>query len=284
MLLYGCTQNRNSDNYDSPTSGSIRVAVDESLKPLIEAEIKAFEGIYRNASITPLYVSEAEAVRLLINDSVRLAIITRALTTDESRQIKAQKVTPHKSKVAREGVALIVNNSNPDTLWDMTKLKSVLGGATEKKVVFDNQNSGIARFVRDSLLRVPVMPPNSYAVETNEGVIDYITKDPNAVGLIGTSWISDRDDSVANRFLGSVKVVAIAYGDEHYQPFQAYIAQGYYPLTRDVIINSREARSGLGSGFTSFVAGDKGQRVVLKAGLVPVTMPIRLVEISRESL
>jgi phosphate transport system substrate-binding protein len=37
---------------------------------------------------------------------------------------------------------------------------------------------------------------------------------------------------------------------------------------------------GLGSGFLTYVANDKGQRVVLKAGLVPATMPVRIVEIT----
>jgi phosphate transport system substrate-binding protein len=43
---------------------------------------------------------------------------------------------------------------------------------------------------------------------------------------------------------------------------------------------SREARSGLASGFIAYVASDKGQRVVLKLGLVPATMPIRIVEVN----
>ena len=283
IVLFGCSGG-NQKVYDTPTSGTIKIAVDESLKPLIDAEIKAFEGIYRQSSISAVYVSEAEAVRLLINDSVRLAIITRPLTATEVRQIKLQKISPQHSNVAREGVALIVNPGNPDTLWDMAKLKSVLGGYDAgQKIVFDNQNSGIARFIRDSILHAEKMPANSYAVESNEAVVNYIARDTKAVGLIGTSWISDHDDSVANRFLQSIRVIAIENNNEYYQPYQAYIAQRLYPLTRDVVINSREARSGLGAGFTSFVAGDKGQRIVLKAGLVPVTMPVRIVEISRES-
>ena len=83
----------------------------------------------------------------------------------------------------------------------------------------------------------------------------------------------------ANSFLKTVHVAGISRDSAFYQPYQAYIAQKLYPLTRNVIIISREARSGLGSGFLTYVASDKGQRVVLKAGLVPATMPVRIVEI-----
>ena len=32
---------------------------------------------------------------------------------------------------------------------------------------------------------------------------------------------------------------------------------------------------GLGIGFSAFLTGDRGQRIVLKSGLVPATMPGR---------
>ena len=94
------------------------------------------------------------------------------------------------------------------------------------------------------------------------------------------AWVSDAEDSTANSFLKSVRVAGISLEEDPYQPYQAYIAQKQYPLTREVVVISREARSGLGSGFLTFVASDKGQRVVLKAGLVPATMPVRIVEIT----
>ena len=62
-----------------------------------------------------------------------------------------------------------------------------------------------------------------------------------------------------------------------YKPYQAYVAQGLYPYTRKVYIISREARTGLGTGFSSFVAGDVGQKIILKMGVLPASMPVRIV-------
>jgi phosphate transport system substrate-binding protein len=67
-----------------------------------------------------------------------------------------------------------------------------------------------------------------------------------------------------------------------YKPFQGYIADGSYPLIRDVFVICRESTAGLGSGFASFVAGDVGQRIILKSGLVPATMPLRLVHVKKD--
>jgi phosphate transport system substrate-binding protein len=67
-----------------------------------------------------------------------------------------------------------------------------------------------------------------------------------------------------------------------YKPFQAYLFYGYYPLTRTVYIILNDPRGSLPSGFTSFLTSDRGQRIILKSGLVPATQPIRIVHIKDE--
>jgi phosphate transport system substrate-binding protein len=68
---------------------------------------------------------------------------------------------------------------------------------------------------------------------------------------------------------------------EAYQPYQAYLAQEVYPLTRYVYTISTEPRSGLVTGFSSFVNGPVGQKIFLKSGLVPARNPIRIVKFSK---
>jgi len=90
-------------------------------------------------------------------------------------------------------------------------------------------------------------------------------------------------------FINKVKIAEIAPPDSsegtgsYYKPYQAYIATHYYPLWRTVYIISREARTGLGTGFASFVAGEKGQKIILRSGLVPASMPVRLVELKNQN-
>ncbi|HRG38720.1 MAG TPA: phosphate ABC transporter substrate-binding protein, PhoT family, partial [Bacteroidia bacterium] len=67
---------------------------------------------------------------------------------------------------------------------------------------------------------------------------------------------------------------------EAFKPYQAYIKTKDYPFTRSVFIISRQKRAGLGMGFVNFVAGNKGQLMILKAGLIPSIAPVRMVEIN----
>ena len=294
LVITGC-KDRDKDGkiLDTPTSGFIKIAIDESLRPLIDAEVSTFEALYQRAHIEPYYHPEAEAINALMKDSVRLAVVTRKFTADEKAYFKQIKITPTELDVALSAIALIVHRDNTDTLINMDQLKAIFQGKinlwsqlgsknkTGIKIVFDNPNSGLIRHLKDSIVHVDKLPPNTFAVETNGAVIDYVSENKNAMGLIGLEWISDKDDSLSNSFLKRVRVMSVAGDSTHFKPYQAYLALKYYPLARRITILSREARTGLGNGFMAFVASERGQRIVLKAGLVPVTMPLRVVEIDR---
>jgi phosphate transport system substrate-binding protein len=79
----------------------------------------------------------------------------------------------------------------------------------------------------------------------------------------------------------SVSKEDVATIENSFKPFAAYLALRKYPLVRDVYIIMSDFRGGLPSGFMGFATGEKGQRIVLRAGLVPGTMPTRLVKINQ---
>jgi len=62
------------------------------------------------------------------------------------------------------------------------------------------------------------------------------------------------------------------------QTISGYIAKS--PILSPVkCLHQPSAIFGLAHGFSSFIAGEKGQFIVLHSGLVPAAMPVRLVEI-----
>jgi phosphate transport system substrate-binding protein len=297
LTLFGCAdRDKKGNELDTPTTGEIKIAVDESLKPLFQAEIDGFEGIYNYAHIKPKYTSEKTAIDDLLNDSVRLAVVTRKLYPSEKQALDSAQIQGAQVLVAREAIALIVHKENTDSLITFDQLKKILSGDFSKwnqlnpksnlgdlQLVFDHAQSGIVRYLTDTL-HLSKLPPYCFGASTNEEVFDHVSKTKNAIGLIGLSWISDKEDPSANQFLKSITVMGISTNEDYLKPFKAYIALKKYPLSRNVYIISREARAGLGSGFISYVASDKGQRIVLKSGLVPATAPVRLVQIKKEPL
>lgn len=296
-IFLGCRdKDKDGKPLDTPTSGGITIAVDESLRPIVDAEIAAFMAIYKNAEIKAVYGSETASINSLLHDSVRLAIVNRPMLAQEVSVMKGQRISPSTVKVGTGAIALIVNKDNPDVSISLDQLRALFRGQVDQwnqidsgstlgaiKIIFDHDHAHSIRYMKDSLAKVPRLPANCYAVSSNGQVMDYVSRNKGALGIIGVSWISDNDDSETLGFLKSIQVMALSgkgktADHRFYKPYQAYIAQGLYPLTHPVYIISREARTGLGSGFMSFVAGEKGQRVILKAGLVPATMPVRVIQ------
>lgn len=284
------------ERQDTSTTGTISISVDETLQPIIESQVSAFEGIYRYASINAHYKAEGKVFDDLINDSTRIAIVSRKLNDNERAIFEQKKLTPRYTRIAIDAVALIVNNKNQDTLLTLNELRDILTGKVSSwnqinpgsklkniALVFDNNNSSTARYVRDTLMAGQPLPPTASATNSHAALIDYVAKNENAIGVLGVNWISDRDDTTSINFLKHVKVVGLSAEanpvntDSYFQPYQAYIAQGEYPLIRYWYIISTEGRTGLGTGFASYVASDRGQRIILKSGLVPATMPVRVV-------
>jgi len=300
ILLVSCSENKNSPT-DTPTSGIIEIAVDESFAPIIEAEINVFEGIYKDASIIPRYVPETDAVKLLLDDSVRLIVVSRDLTDKEKEYFESKKFFPKTVNVGKDGMALIVNNDNPDSIFTTEMISGILTGKIkfwneinpkrkkeEIKVVFDNPNSGTVHFAIDSICGGKEFSSQVYALNTNKAVVEFVNNNPLSIGIIGGSWISDREDSTCLSFLKSIKVASITRDNvvntqNSFAPYQAYVALRQYPYVRNINIIISEPRAGLATGFSSFVSCDKGQRIMLKYGLVPVNQPLRIINV-REDL
>ena len=297
LLLAASCNSRKNDRYtDTFTTGVIQVAVDESFAPVMAQEARVFENNYPLAGIVPLNVSETEALNLFLLDSVRVAITTRPLSSDEEASFEARKFFPKSMKIATDGIALIVNTANADTLLSIAQIRAILGGelttwqqlgrttpgADSVRVVFDNANSSTLRFMLDSICGGELVGAHLFAQKSNPEVIDYVARTPGALGIIGVSWIGERSDSTLIDFIDRVRVVSVssepvATAANSYKPYQAYVALGQYPLRRDILALLNDPRGALPSSFYTFLSSDQGQRILLKAGIVPATQPLRIV-------
>ncbi len=299
IILISCNQSPNYTYDETPTRGDIKIGVDESFRLLLDTEIFTFSAIYKYAKITPLYKNEYEVVNDFMNDSVKTIVTATKLTENQMEYLKSKSLLPKTYTIAIDAVAFIINRNNPDSLIQINKLKQIFSGSITKwdeidsknksgkiEVVFDNNKSANTRYFLERL-NLKKFPENCYSATTNDSVISYVEKNKSAIGIISVNWISENSDSISNNFLKRIKVVGMTSeldpeGMSYYRPYPAYIADKSYPFIREVYMITRETFRGLGSGFIWFVSGEKGQRIVLKAGLVPSTMPVRLVEMKNK--
>lgn len=261
---------------DSRYRGTIRVSADESFKPVIDEQVQVYESNHPGTRIMVDYKPEAECLKDLLVDSVRMVIVTRRATQEERDWIADSLRKAARSMViARDGIAVILHPSSTDTLLTMNDVKAILKGSFKKNLipVFDGvKATSTVRFIIDSVLRGDSLTPEAMAARSSEGVIDYVSKNPGVVGFIGVSWIGNPEDSSHLSFLKKVKVAnlqATDIPDSYVKAYQANIYLKRYPMVRDLVYILKENYRGLGTGFANFMSGGIGQIIFKRAYLAP---------------
>lgn len=261
---------------DTPDRGTIYVSADESFKPVIDSEIKVYESQHPDTRIIVTYKPEAECLKDFAVDSVRMIIATRGYSkAEEDFMVDSMKVAPEKMVVALDAIAVIVNPKSPDSLFTMEDIRKILTGTYKKDLlpVFDNtKETSTVRFIIDSVLHGQSLTPKAVAAQSSPEVISYISKNANAIGFIGVSWVGDKDDSTQVGFLKKVKMAQLESVDipgNYVLPVQANIYTRRYPMIRDITYILKENYRGLGHGFANFLSGEKGQLIFKRAYLLP---------------
>ena len=279
IFLAGCNDSAQPDTRDTTTSGTIHISVDETFRPVIDSQIKVFESQFPQAKVIVHYKPEAECLRDLSQDSIRMVIVTRGLTEKEEKILTdTLSYKPTYGPIAFDAIAVIVSNQSTDTAFTMQDLRSMVKGTSgyKYKVLLDGVSAtSTVRYVVDSLLAGAALSQNVVAAKSSEAVIDLVSKNNDVIGLIGVSWIGNKDDPQQGSFLQRVKIAAIECNGcqgTYVKPYQANIALARYPMIRPLYYILKENYDGLGSGFKNFLIYEKGQLIFKRAYLLPSRM------------
>ena len=278
-ILFSCGEDTSVPKVtDTLTSGSINISVDETYKPIMDEELKVFMSTYPEAKITVSYKPEADVIKDYLTGKTKLVIVSRELTEEEKKYCLENRNVPSSLVLAKDAVAVVLNKNARDTAFSKLQLRGIVGGQYQQKytVVFDNAGSSTLKFINDSIMKGEPLSKNLYAAKGNQEVIQYVMKNPEAIGFVGLSYISDTMDSTAERFSTNVRIAGILNDStqQFYQPYQADIALKLYPLVRKMNYIKNETYPGLATGFSNFLASDVGQLIMGKARLVPMRMSI----------
>ena len=283
FLFVMCNQKeQKKSDKESILKGSTTIFVDETLTPIIEDQVAVFESNYE-AKIKLVSKSESETVISLFKQKSAIAILTRNLTSKESKIFEQKKITPKITKFATDAIAFISNKSSNDTLIDLKNVVGFMQGkpsGTIQGLVFDNPNSSTVRYMNSLAGIQSITEKGVYSFKTNEEVIKFVAQNKGMIGVVGVNWLYQPMPEM-KKFVDKVNVLSVKglTGENYYAPSQNNIAEGKYPLARDLYIINGQGYSGLGMGFASFVAGDIGQRIILKSGLLPVRIPGRRINV-----
>ena len=288
-LLHACGSKPNPEQEEAYQKAACYFVADESFYPILDEELYYFTTQTLD-SITPVYINEQDAVKQVMKLETWLAFTTRQFTQKERQNLIDRKYMPRAIPIAYDGLAIIVNNANPDSCITVNDFARILKGEIsawkelypnsklgEIDVVFDNPLSSTVRWCVDSILGgQQFSAKNIGAVQTSAAVIDYVEKHENALGIIGSNWLNDKRDTTNVTFKKNISVMGVskmktAEKYNSWKPYQYYLYNGNYPLRRTIYALLNDTRNGIPSSFTHFIQLPKGQKIILRAGLLPQT-------------
>ncbi|WP_207421942.1 PstS family phosphate ABC transporter substrate-binding protein [Desertivirga brevis] len=282
FILMSCQNKSDKKSVEeTAVSGSTQIVVDESLVPIVQDQYDVFSNSYQSATIKFIFQPENKLLTTFLSNQVNIAIMTRALLPQEAKVFESKKIKIRMNRFAVDAIALIVNRGTEDSTITVDELIATMQGKSKRvKLVFDNANSSTVRYLKE-VAKVEQLPTAGiYALTSNSEVIKYVHNNKGAIGVIGVNWIKSPGSEVRD-LVKDIKILKVKNlqglpgGDSFYKPSQSNLALGLYPLSRNLYIINCQGTPGLGTGFASFLASERGQRIVLRSGLLPDSLPSR---------
>ena len=284
FLAISCNKSADATQ-ETILKGNATLLVDATLMPVMEDQVQIFESRYE-ATIKMNAQSETEVIQSLVKDTSSIAVLSRKLNADEMKIFANRKIIPKITPIAIDAVTLITNKNSNDTLVDIRDVIDFMNGNSSPKIkglVFDNPNSSTVRYMNTLAGLTSIPQKGVFSFGTNNEVIKFVSQNEGMIGVVGLNWLTQPRPEM-QPYVDKVAVLSVRGKNQNdfYAPDQNNIAEGKYPLTRELYIVNCQGFSGLGMGFASFVAGDIGQRIILKSGLLPYKVPPRKLSIRNQ--
>ncbi len=214
----------------------------------------------------------------LISGTCDIAMSSRKIKDKEIALAEAKGITPKEITVGMDGLAVVINPSNPVNNLTTAQMAGIftgkivnwkeVGGKDERIVVLSREvNSGTHVYFKEHVLRgndpksTEEFSPKALMLTSSQAIADEVAGNPAAIGYYGMGYISDKQKPVA---------VAAATGDEYVAPTIENVINGKYPISRPLFLYTNGEPEGLVKRFVDFAFSEEGQRIVLETDFVPV--------------
>ena len=285
-----CSYLRQPAAPDAEHIDSITVYCDEAFKFLIDQEIRIYEFEQSDKHIHVVYAPEAEVLKRLFTDRSSVVIVGRRLRDQEKKDLlHLSNIQPEERVFATDAVAIIANRSlDRDTIPYSEVLSLLTNKSNKYDLVFEGNGSGVVNYMFSQIAHASVRP-SAYAAGNLGELVAYLQKDHKGIGFIPFERISGENDTAARSLLKKVKVLYVSRPDSTGRivastACQSEIADGSYPLDRPINFISHSMEQKVGTGFVNFLNTEQSGRIILKAGLVPVIMPQRIINVSTDAI
>lgn len=295
VALVGCAKQPGSDI----RTGALQVLATDAYLPLVRQEAEEYQHIYTSAAVQVLGMTTRDAIVQMINDSASCIVVDRPLNAEERSAVEQAGMRVIETEIASDALAILVHSSNRTESLSAETLGAIVAGkVTEWRGVPNSKLSGPIEFcltgrnsgLYELLTRVFFKPEKevvpSFVAPSQNDVIAYVALHPSAIGVISYATWEDTTQARSRWFKKDVRLLDIQPKEgktgEVAKLNQSNIYGRVYPLIYSIYLYTSEKSPGVAQGFSTFVASMPGQKIFWDAGLVPKTVPYRVIQLTQE--
>src|SRR5215831_5726701 len=198
-------------------------------------------------------------ISALINGTTEICEASRSMKDSEKAQLKEKAgAGPEEIVVAKDGLSVYLNDSNPLSELTMEQLKGIF---TAKIIPYSRENSsGTYVFFKEHVLGNADYTPRAQAMPGTAAVVNAVSKEKSSIGYGGAAYAK------------GIKVIKVKKdaASEGIAPTDATVKNGTYPLSRPLFFYLRGKPAGEIKAIVDWVLSPEGQAVVLKVGYFPI--------------
>ena len=261
------------------SKNSIQIKGSDTMVNLGQAWAEKYMEKYPGDFIAVTGGGSGTGLSSLISSSCDIAMSSRNIKDKEIGLANKKGVNPNEIKVALDGLAVVVNPSNPVDKLTLDQLADIftgritnwkeLGGKDKKIVVLSREvNSGTHVYFKEHVLRKgdssgkEEFAPSALLLSSSQAIADEVAQNTNAVGYYGMGYISNKQKPI---------MVAKNEKSEYEMPSIENVVNGKYPISRPLFLYSNGEPRGIVKKFVDFCLSKEGQDIVLKTDFVPIT-------------
>ena len=261
LVLSSCSGGRGSE-------GQIIVNGSTTILPIAEQAAKGFEEANPGIAVLVSGMGSSAGIEAVLTETCDIGTASRDLKPEE--QGRGLVDTP----IAFDGIAVIVNPSNPVEGLTLKQLRDIFSGRItnwrevggedrEIDLVNRDEASGTREAFNKIVMGDDARFDRSAVVLPGTGQVrDVVARSKGAVGYISVGFVEAR--------FTNTKVKAIPVDGVH--PSEETVASREYPIARSLHFFTNGESSGQVADFIEFVLSEEFQNsVVIDAGFVPVS-------------
>jgi phosphate transport system substrate-binding protein len=283
ILLTGCRTDKElpSGITATPHITSISNIGSDTLVNLALAWAEKYHELFPYIEVSVSGGGSGTGIAALINGTVDIANASREIKPEEEEQANNNGVLPIEFVVARDAIAVIVNQNNPINQLTIQQLSDIYSGKInnwsevggEDRVIVRlsrETNSGTHVFFLENVVRMGIpndttlFSADTLLLPSSQGITSETRDNPNAIGYDGLGYVTP-----------DVKVIAIAKDPSgpYILPSAESVNQGQYPISRDLYMYTNNQPKGAIADYINWIMTPEAQSIVSQLGFVPIRKP-----------